>query len=168
MIKRSKKLLLLMLIIESLFGFIYFSSTTWSWLSGRIDSSSNVISSSTFDIDVFVLNAAGDEKSFEDGITNEYGYLVHLDNKGVYKVTISLDSNSTAKNGYCKIVANKSEHLAQCYYKVISLQGELNDTLTFEIETYQDDVSLLFIPCIGMSTINSFEANEGYLAINFK
>ena len=166
MIKSKQKMLILFIIIQCLFGVIFFSSATWSWLSGSVESGSNVISSSTFDIDVFVLNEA--EESLEADETNEYGYLFHIDNQGIYTVTIASNSNSTAKNGYCKIVANKSEHLAQCYYKVVSVQGEVNDTLTFEIEILQDDVSLLFIPCIGMSTLNSFEANEGYLAIDFK
>lgn len=168
MIKRNKKILLLIPLVELLIGFIYFSSATWGWLSGRIDSTSNVISSSTFDINVFVKNDAGDDKYIEIDSNNEYGYLVHLDSKGIYTVTITINDQSTAKNGYCKIVANKESHLAQSYYKVVMQQGEINDILTFTIETLQDDVNLLFIPSMGMSTVNSFEADEGYLAINFQ
>ena len=164
---KRKKFLIIFALIQILIFVIYFSSTTDAWLSKGSDSEANVISSSTFDINVFVENEAGDMSDLEVDSTNEHGYLVKLDSKGRYTVTISTSDLSTAKNGYCKIVANKQSCLAQIYYKVVITKGVDNDTLTFTIETLQDDVSLLFIPCLGMSASNSFEANEAYLSINF-
>lgn len=164
---KRKKFLIAFGLIQILIFVLYFSSATYAWLSRGIDSEANVISSSTFDINVFVENEAGNDSEVEIDMTNEYGYSVRLDSKGVYKVTISIHDSSTAKNGYCKIVTNKQSCLAQIYYKVVITQGVENDTLTFEIETLQDDVSLLFIPCIGMSATNSFEGDEAYLSIDF-
>ena len=164
---RRKQFLIAFGLIQILIFALYFSSATYAWLSKGIDSEANIISSSTFDINVFVENEAGDMSALEVDSTNEHGYLVKLDSKGRYTVTISTSDLSTAKNGYCKIVANKQTCLAQIYYKVVIIQGVENDTLTFTIETLQDDVSLLFIPCIGMSANNSFEADESYLSIDF-
>ena len=164
---RRKKFLIAFGLIQILIFALYFSSATYAWLSKGIDSEANIISSSTFDINVFVENEAGDMSALEVDSTNEHGYLVKLDSKGRYTVTISTSDLSTAKNGYCKIVANKQSCLAQTYYKVVITQGVENNTLTFTIETLQDNVSLLFIPSLGISANNSFETDEAYLSIDF-
>lgn len=165
--KKKKKILIALGLLQIFIFVICFTSTSFSWLSTGVGSNSNVITSAKFDFNVAVYNESLDNTIVEVDSSNEYGYLVLLNTHGTYTVTIAVSSDSTATSGYCKIVANKSGSLTQYYYKTVVLQGETNDYLTFTIETLDDNISLLFIPSLGMAANNSFEANESYLLVDF-
>ena len=160
--KKGKKILLFA--IANLFLFVtLFSSATWSWLSEGIGSNSNVISSSNFDFGVEVVK---DGKNISVVTDSQYGYLVELENSGIYTITIKLTDTSNAQNGYCKISAMKENSSVQNYYKNVVSQGEPS-VLTFNVETKEDNVKLLLIPSFGIASTNSFETNEAYLEIKF-
>ena len=162
--KKGKKLILLIGLLNVLVCFLLFSSATWSWLSEGIGTDSNVISSSQFAFDVEVKQ--GDQIiSVENN--NQYGYHFNFDGKGKYTVTIKILDTSTASNGYCKIVAKDENLLIRNYYKNVIFQGEVNSVLTFEIETFTDGMEVTFIPSIGIASMNNFADNEAYLAIEF-
>lgn len=165
--KKKKKILIAFGLLQILIFVICFTSTTFSWLSTSAGSDKNIITASSFDFDVAVEDESLDNTIVEVDSSNEYGYLVKLNTHGTYTVTIAINSETTAMNGYCKIVANKSGSLTQYYYKTVILQGKNSDYLTFTIETMDDNVSLLFIPSIGIAANNSFAENESYLLIDF-
>ena len=165
--KKKKKILIIFGLLQVLIFVICFTSTTFSWLSTSTGSDKNIITSAKFDFNVVVYNESLDNTIVEVDSSNQYGNLVKLDKNGTYTVTIAISSDSTATNGYCKIVANKAGHLTQYYYKTVVLQGENNDYLTFTIETLDDDVTLLLIPSLGIAANNSFDGNESYLLVDF-
>ena len=90
----------------------------------------------------------------------EYGYSVSLLNKEKYTFQISVADNSTAVNGFCKIIAQNSESKIKYYYKTVVMQGEESDILSIEIETVEDNVTLTFIPNIGIAANDSFIDNK--------
>ena len=162
--KKGKKIILLIALVNVLVCFLLFSSATWSWLSEGIGTDSNVINSSQFAFDVEVKQ--GDQIiSVENN--NQYGYHFNFESKGKYTITIRIADTSTASNGYCKIVAKDENLLIRNYYKNVICRGEVNSVLTFEIETFADGMEFTFIPSIGIASTNSFSDNEGYLAIDF-
>lgn len=162
--KKGKKLILLIALLNVLVCFLLFSSATWSWLSEGIGTDSNVINSSQFAFDVEVKQ--GDQIiGMED--STQYGYHFNFSSKGKYTITIKLLDTSTASNGYCKIVAKDENLLIRNYYKNVICQGEVDSVLTFEIETFTDGMEFTFIPSIGIASMNSFTDNEVYLAIDF-
>lgn len=163
---KNKKYLFLILVLQIIVCFVFLTSTTWSWLSSEITSSSNIINTSTFDIKVTFENEIIEDSIVEIEGNNEYGYLVTLQQAGNYTFHVSVKETSTATNGYCKIVANKAGSLTQYYYKTVISQGIESDTLSFEVETTEDNVTLLFIPCFGIPANDSFISNN-ILVIDF-
>ena len=163
---KNKKHLLLITIFEIIVCFIFLSSTTWSWFSSGINSSSNVINTSTFDISVTQNSEIIPNSIFMVEGNSEYGYAVTLNQQGTYSFDIAVKDTSTALNGYCKIVASNANSLTHNYFKTVVMQGEESDTLSFEIQTTEDNVTLVFIPLIGIPANESFIDNN-ILVIDF-
>ena len=157
--KFNKKMLLLIPIIQLVVCFVCFSSATWSWLSDGLESNQSVISSASFDIEVKFENQIAEEAIEMVGEKNEYGYVVSLTDAGTYEITITPTSNSTAKNAYCKIVANRPGSFTQFFYKNIIRNGEVLDNSTIVVTTRETNVKLLIIPCCGISASDSFYDN---------
>ena len=164
---KKKKFLLVFLIMQLVITLILFSSASFSWLSEGVGSNANVISSSTFDIDIRVKNETNDDAVSILEASNEFEYLVKLNNKGEYVVSIDLTDASTAKNGYCKIVCNHPSSLTQYYYISVIEGGVNSGTITFKVTTLDDNVTLLFIPSLGISARNDIPTDDSALEIDF-
>ena len=162
--KKGKKLIVLFALANVLLFVLLFSSATWSWLSAGTSSNVHVINSSHFNFDVEVKNSENVEIASIDD--SDFGDSFNLASSGKYTITIKLTSASNAKNGYCKITAIK-DGLTQTYNKNVVIVGEVEEYLTFEIETKDENVKLSFMPYLGIASTNSFEANETYLEIKF-
>ena len=161
--KKGKKIILLIALANVLVCFLLFSSATWSWLSVGTYSDVNVINSSHFNFDVEVKNSENVEIVASE---DNFGYSFNLENSGKYTITIKLTEASNAQNGYCKIIATKDESTTKTYYKNVVTKGNIS-VLTFEVETTDNNIVLSLAPYLGTTSINSFEANESYLAIDF-
>lgn len=163
---KNRKYLLLIPILEIIVCFIFLSSTTWSWFSSGVNNSTNVINTSTFDIAVtydseIISNSIVNVEGY-----NEYGYMIVLNQQGTYSFDIDVNDTSTALNGYCKIIASNTNSLTHNYFKTVVMQGEESDTLSFEIQTTEDNVTLVFIPLIGIPANDDF-INNNLLVIDF-
>ena len=161
--KKDKKLIVLFSLVTVLIVLL-FSSATWSWLSVGTYSDVNVINSSHFNFDVEVKNSENVEIVANED--DNFGYSFNLENSGKYTITIKLTEASNAQNGYCKIIATKDESTTKTYYKNVVTKGHIS-VLTFEVETTDNNIVLSLAPYLGTTSINSFEANESYLAIDF-
>ncbi len=139
------------LILNILFCMGMLGSTTYAWFCGSVSSNTNLIEGGSFDLSILVTendvsNARASEIAMERGSDGTWRCTVQK--TGIYTVTLSMSTDSTAKKGFCDLSINGQIAMQTA---LISKDPQLGvEPFTFTIKIEEANTVLLFTPKWGI------------------
>ena len=148
---------LLVSVISILICLFALGSSTYAWFSAGTSSGGNLLTSSSFALDILVSDADGNPV-FVDG--EDGRYTCTFDVVGVYTVVLSMTADSNATKGYCDVIFTSAEKL---HTDLVSRDPSFGvDPLTFTVEIVTEGAVIGFVPKWGIPAYSQISDGSAF------